>query len=572
MKTKKLLLSLLLSGLCLATAQAQEFWFPNAPKNSNTTVVRPGRTGIGIPTASFNAFNTSTGRYTVANRVGFLVQGSNFTDVFNIGHLLTGDYGEEKVGDVWTAIGGPGNPNIAGLPLYGTRHQFDRYSVNLALTDRNIITGASGTSGIRDAILFWDASPADNSRMYIGQTLGQGRIRPDIVISPRGNVGIGTDSPGGKLQVQGGDIRLDAGGAALRFGSSATISEMNGDLVFTADALPRASLSSDGFETGGVRISPSSSASRIIGDGALDLSINTPAGVATAIRIRDWTPRIVPPINIDGDDIDIFLDIGSRLLPDTDASIPVDLGASFAPWDDVFADNFVNTSDLRAKQKVQSLDYGLEQINALNPVSYQWKDREEQGTHVGLIAQEVMEVIPEVIYDPAKNMEYDEEGKAIPTDPGARYGIRYHELIPVMIKAMQEMSQAMEKQETKIQEQESRIEEQDKIIASLLGENTRTVDEGMGKSIGSPALELFQNTPNPFDQSTTIRYSLPEGTQKAELFVYDINGQQVRSMELTEAGEGAMTLTAGELGAGIYFYTLYADGEVSQTRKMILTE
>lgn len=159
---------MLLSGLCLATTQAQEFWFPNAPKNSSTTVVRPGRTGIGIPTASFNAFNTSTGRYTVANRVGFLVQGSNFTDVFNIGHLLTGDYGEEKVGDVWTSVGGPGSPGISGLPLYGTRHQFDRYSVNMALAARNIVAG-SGSSSIRDAILFWDASPRITAECTLGR-------------------------------------------------------------------------------------------------------------------------------------------------------------------------------------------------------------------------------------------------------------------------------------------------------------------------------------------------------------------------------------------------------------------
>ena len=548
---------MLLSGLCLATTQAQEFWFPNAPKNSSTTVVRPGRTGIGIPTASFNAFNTSTGRYTVANRVGFLVQGSNFTDVFNIGHLLTGDYGEEKVGDVWTSVGGPGSPGISGLPLYGTRHQFDRYSVNMALAARNIVAG-SGSSSIRDAILFWDASPSNNSRMYIGKTLGSGRISPDIVINPNGRVGFGTDA----FNIGSGsnDTKLKVRGTTSRE-----------DLLLFVEESTSSSQDNYSFGVGtGNRTNPALYfGSRAFGSNLSGL-IATPATNIMEIGF-DRNGRIDPLIiltrSISGDKTAF----GADLWPES-GTINIGQSSTIRSFNGVFGKNFVTISDRRAKKEVNALSYGLEHIQKLKPVTYQWKDSQIGGTHVGLIAQEVMEVIPEAVHDPFKSVQYDEDGKVLPIEPDSQYGIRYHELIPVMIKAMQEMSQAMEKQETKIQEQESRIEEQDKIIASLLGENTRTVDEGMGKSIGSPALELFQNTPNPFDQSTTIRYSLPEGTQKAELFVYDINGQQVRSMELTEAGEGAMTLTAGELGAGIYFYTLYADGEVSQTRKMILTE
>lgn len=572
MRTKKILLSLLLSGLCLTVTQAQEFWFPNTPKDPNTTILRPGRTGIGIPTTSFNAFNTSTGRYTVADQVGFLVQGSNFTDVFNIGHLLTGDYGEEKVGDVWTAIGGPGNPNIAGLPLYGTRHQFDRYSVNMALTDRNIITGASGTSGIRDAIMFWDASPANNSRMYIGKTLGQGRISPDIVIDPNGNVGIGTDAPTSKFQVQGGDIRLDQG-RAIRFGSNTNISTNNNALTLSVGGgiVPRRFTFASNGRVGIGTTAPTATLD-VRGDIGLGQGNEIRFGPnARILNLSGGNLEIENSgiLTIDSDvlvsiqsDVGFGGTINSPLIPTTLGFPTQDLGSSSNAWDDVFGDNFINVSDQREKDKIEQLPYGLNHLMKLNPVCYQWKKQPEKGIKHGLIAQEVQKVIPEVVYDPEQEIDYDEAGKALPVDPEARMGIAYSELIPLLIKSIQELN-------TKVQEQE-------KIIAGLTDENGRTSADELEESLDSPGgsskLELLQNTPNPFDQSTTIRYYLPEGTQKAQLFIYNIDGQQVRSMELTETGEGAMTITAGELGAGIYFYTLYADGEVSQTRKMILTE
>ncbi|MEM8568809.1 MAG: tail fiber domain-containing protein [Bacteroidota bacterium] len=556
MKTRRLLLALL-SVFLMPLAQAQEFWFPNSPKNENTTIVRPGRLGIGIPTSNFNAFNTSTGRYTVANRVGFLVEGSNFTDVSNIGHLLTGDYGEEKVGDVWTSMGGPGSPGISGLPLYGTRHQFDRYSLNMALVDRNIITGAGGTSGIRDATLFWDASPSSNSRMYIGKTLGSGLISPDIVIDPNGNVGIGTDEPTTKFVVEGTSTSnisplfdiLDKRIVNSPF-------EPNFSFTISSNTFG----SDQAFLFFGQRTLLASQRRSIIAGGEDGIELGYVSGPNDdyfgRLSIRDNLVRVSQDFEVVG-----RFDADSYVSSISPFSSGLDIGSASSNWDDVFADNFINVSDKREKEKIEELTYGLDHLMKLEPVSYRMKDNPEKGIKHGLIAQDVKEVIPEVVYDPEKDIEYDENGEALALDPEARMGIAYSELIPLLIKSIQELN--------------GKVEEQEKLIAQLTdrkADNTRTGDASEPALDQESVFELYQNAPNPFNQSTAIRYYLPEDIQKAQLFLYDVNGLQVKALKISQRGKGEVNILGSELSAGIYFYTLFADGRVSQTRKMILTD
>jgi hypothetical protein len=88
------------------------------------------------------------------------------------------------------------------------------------------------------------------------------------------------------------------------------------------------------------------------------------------------------------------------------------------------AANFPNTSDARLKENVQSLGYGLPELMRLRPVSWSWIDQTQKQLPMGLIAQDVDEVIPElVLRDP---------------DPSMPLGLNYMGLLPVMIKAMQE--------------------------------------------------------------------------------------------------------------------------------------
>jgi hypothetical protein len=88
------------------------------------------------------------------------------------------------------------------------------------------------------------------------------------------------------------------------------------------------------------------------------------------------------------------------------------------------AANFPNSSDARLKENVQSLGYGLPELMRLRPVSWSWIDQTQKQLPMGLIAQDVDEVIPElVLRDP---------------DPTRPLGLNYMGLLPVMIKAMQE--------------------------------------------------------------------------------------------------------------------------------------
>ncbi|AYM10837.1 tail fiber domain-containing protein [Agrobacterium tumefaciens] len=107
-------------------------------------------------------------------------------------------------------------------------------------------------------------------------------------------------------------------------------------------------------------------------------------------------------------------------------SIPGGIGLDVQGY--VMASSFHQTSDIRLKKHVRDISYGLADIKKLRPVSYQWKEQvtdAQKGTQIGLIAQEVEKVIPEVV--------------TTSKDISATKTIAYAELVPVLIKGIQEL-------------------------------------------------------------------------------------------------------------------------------------
>ena len=84
--------------------------------------------------------------------------------------------------------------------------------------------------------------------------------------------------------------------------------------------------------------------------------------------------------------------------------------------------------------------------------------------------------------------------------------------------------------------------------------------------------KLYENYPNPFNPSTTIRYSIPEASFTT-LNVYDALGNIVSSLvnESKSAGTYEDVFNASRLSSGIYYYTLQT-GSLKETKKMILTK
>jgi len=105
-------------------------------------------------------------------------------------------------------------------------------------------------------------------------------------------------------------------------------------------------------------------------------------------------------------------------------------------------------SDARLKENVRNATEGLNVINALRPVRYDWKpgfgnDRKDQ---LGFIAQEIETVFPEAVSEWKVSNDDQEAYKTV--GPGA--------LIPVLVKAIQELKAELDATKAKVAALESK--------------------------------------------------------------------------------------------------------------------
>jgi hypothetical protein len=63
---------------------------------------------------------------------------------------------------------------------------------------------------------------------------------------------------------------------------------------------------------------------------------------------------------------------------------------------------------------------------------------------------------------------------------------------------------------------------------------------------------------------------LPEGTQGASITFYDSYGNQLKTVQLSQTGNGTLNLTPENLASGVYSYSLVVNGNVVDTKRMIL--
>lgn len=222
------------------------------------------------------------------------------------------------------------------------------------------------------------------------------------------------------------------------------------------------------------------------------------------------------------------------------------------------------TSDQSAKENVEEIDEdeASRALLKLHPVTYTLKEdnanasdlvsldksnfKEQNHHNYGLIAQEVLEIFPDIV-------EYDTISQ--------QYGIRYMELIPILIVALQRQQQEIE------------------TLKEHIGRSTESkyqplrtaTDISTPNDIASYTPKLWEAVPNPFSDQTSIAYYVPSEVTDAYIALLNLQGEMLESYPCTERGYKANVLISSDgLANGLYLYALIVDGVEVAMRKLVV--
>jgi hypothetical protein len=256
-----------------------------------------------------------------------------------------------------------------------------------------------------------------------------------MLINSAGNVGIGTASPSAPLTItsnaSGDNTRLIGraadGFSFLTFRNNADTTT-NGNIgvsdsqnmIFYTSTTERMRITSAGDVMIGNALSPVSSRGelRIGGNSAGSRISMGISGTNYSALVTDSGGNVYL--------VNEFNDSAIKLLM-INFNNGVYLSQSATSW--------TSNSDERLKNINGTIENAVDKLMTLRAVNYSWKNDENQKENLGLIAQDVEKVFPEVIdSNTLTNLDENEDA-----DKTEYLGVRYQELVPVLIKAIQEL-------------------------------------------------------------------------------------------------------------------------------------
>jgi hypothetical protein len=273
-----------------------------------------------------------------------------------------------------------------------------------------------------------------------------------MTIGQDGNVGIGTESPEEKLHLAG------PGGAAHRIIVESTLNNVQAQLLVGDSIAHTGSKSNHDFR---IRTNDTD---RMTIDTAGNVGIGTTSPVAPLELVGATSSTLGSPnIRLSGRTYEEYTTIGFGYNGSPAGYQPVEIGyyestqTADTKGDLIFATrsatlkstapsvrmtidsdgditgthgNYHVSSDERLKKDIVTIPNALDKVLALRGVNFKWKEKEDQSLMMGMIAQEVESVIPEVVHTQDNEM----ETKAV----------EYQFVVGVLVEAIKELSAKVE--------------------------------------------------------------------------------------------------------------------------------
>lgn len=173
------------------------------------------------------------------------------------------------------------------------------------------------------------------------------------------------------------------------------------------------------------------------------------------------------------------------------------------------------------------------------------------STRYGLLASEMSVQFPELVETDVNGNEY----------------INYVEMVPVLVKAINELYAIMY---GRMALGSSNLDGTDDNTYGTEAKVTKA--DTMTTGFSDETAKLYQNAPNPFSAETVIEYYVPTDALAASLYVFTLSGELLQSLPIGSFGHGSVTISGSTLQAGMYVYSLVVDGQMVDTKRMILTK
>lgn len=269
------------------------------------------------------------------------------------------------------------------------------------------------------------------------------------------------------------------------------------------------------------------------------------------------------------------------------------------PWDNNYVNwrsikvfTNINTSRLffrywnKSMGQPDNMTGSLTQVMQLSPITYTYQTSEEDyGTGIAPVSPITSIPEGEITTKTAADIAEDSALRSELTADRYSYGLElggfeeqfptlvctdgegnkyidYVSLVPVLVASIQEQQQIIESQNAIIEDIRSQMYRMQDTLHQLVLRR-----DSLATATNS---HLDQNIPNPFDEGTNIGYYISNDATMATLYIFNMSGILIDAINITQFGTGSVDFDGSLLPEGMYVYTLVVDGNIADSKRMMI--